>query len=202
VIKFGSIVSLGMALLVLALTSSSPRTQSINLGDIAQFPKYIAEAWRIWRKGADEDEVQRRKDSVALLSADMIRIAATKRTLANFLKDHPLPPGACGGKSDQFKCEDPVYYERVQNGLVVRHEFEKLNHLISGLQYHLDDIDPTWQAKNPKLQSQLYGVGHGKGLAWERLDKHNVVALREWLYQEADELEGAVEEIKNNLPSP
>jgi hypothetical protein len=205
VLKFGSIVSLGMALFVLALTSSSLRAQgfSVNL-DLAHFADSIVAAYKTWREGAHEDEVQRRKDSVAVLSAHMSRIAATKRNLADFLKDHPLPlptdSGVCSGR----KCEDPDYKERWQNSHIVKSQFEKLDRQISGLQDDLDDIDPTWAAKNPKLSNQLYRVGHGKGLVWATVDRHSidVVALRKWLYEEADELEAAVREIKNKLPPP
>jgi hypothetical protein len=169
VLKFGSIVSLGMALFVLALTSSSLRAQgfSVNL-DLAHFADSIVAAYKTWREGAHEDEVQRRKDSVAVLSAHMSRIAATKRNLADFLKDHPLPlptdSGVCSGR----KCEDPDYKERWQNSHIVKSQFEKLDRQISGLQDDLDDIDPTWQRKIRNLVISCIALVTAKDLCGQR----------------------------------
>ena len=202
--KIGSIVSLGMALFLLALTPSSLRAQglfSITL-DLAHLPVYLVDAYNKWKDGVDKRELQRRKDSVALLSAHMSRIAATKRDLADFLKDHPLSPGRCGNVHDQFKCDDPRFQEAERNSGTVDHQFRKLDREISGLQDDLDDIDSTWAAKNPKLDQHLYRVGHGKGLEWaSHQGSTDVDAFRKWLYKEADEFEAAVREIRERFPS-
>jgi hypothetical protein len=200
--KFGSIVILGIALFVLTPTSSTLRAQGFSLTlDLAHFADSVEKFYKDWRDTAHKDEVQRRKDSVAVLSAHMIRIAATKRTLADFLKDHPLAPSTCGGAGDQFACEDPNFKERERNSAIVRRQLEKLNREIAGLQDDLDDIDPTWAAKNPELQGTLTAVGLGKGLRWGSLGELDVVAFQKWLYKEADALEAAAREIKNKLPS-
>jgi|EndMetStandDraft_9_1072997.scaffolds.fasta_scaffold28346_4 hypothetical protein len=182
-------------LLVLTMVSPLPsalRAEEMKMGiDLGEIGKAIADFLKFMITRGDAQSDARLKNSVASVSVRLSRIAAMKRSFADFLQDKP--------DSITRSSRDRLIFDE---------ELRRIDREIARLNEDLRNVDPTWSSQRPELYEKLFRIGHGKGLLWAAKREAygpygdiDVRELRAWIIEEAGKLEDAASDIKANLHS-